>query len=117
MYPNLFYSGQNILCLRNVQNFIDFNFIKTVYELFDNPSYLCKYSFTTYKYIILERGMVSIFPNCVKNVRVLGLSDSVKLSIRLMQKIWDLLNCDKIWDLLSCDLTTFVIMFIYLGVP
>ena len=39
---------------------------------------------------------MSIFPNCVKNVRVRALSDSVKLRRRLMQKILDLLSCDKI---------------------
>ena len=39
--------------------------------------------------------MMSIFPNCVKKtVRVQALSDSVKLSRRLMQKISDLLSCD-----------------------
>ena len=38
--------------------------------------------------------MMSIFPNCVKNVRVQALSDSVKFSRRLMQKILELLNCD-----------------------
>ena len=38
---------------------------------------------------------MSIFPNCVKkNVRAQALSDSVKLSRRLMQKILDLLSCD-----------------------
>ena len=50
---------------------MEFNFIKTVYYLFDNLSYLCKSSFTMY-------NMMSIFPNCAKNVRVQALSDSVK---------------------------------------
>ena len=47
---------------------------------------------------ILERYMMSIFLNCVKNVRIQALSASVKFSRRLMQKFL---------DLLSCDLTTF----------
>ena len=38
--------------------------------------------------------MMSIFPNCVKNVRIQALSDAVKFSRRLMQKNLDLLNCD-----------------------
>ena len=38
--------------------------------------------------------MMYIFPNCVKNVRVQTLSDSVKFRRRLMQKILDLLSCD-----------------------
>ena len=38
--------------------------------------------------------MMSIFPNCVKNVRLQALSDSVKLGRRLMKKILNLLNCD-----------------------
>ena len=58
-----------------------FNFIKTVYELFN--------SFT-----ILERDMMSIFPKRVKNVRLQTLSDSVKFCRRLMQKILDLLSYD-----------------------
>ena len=33
---------------------------------------------------ILERDSMSIFPNCVKNVRVQALSDSVKFSRRLI---------------------------------
>ena len=37
---------------------------------------------------------MSIFPNCVKNVSVQALSDPVKLSRWLMQKILDLLSCD-----------------------
>ena len=45
-------------------------------------------------YNILERDMMSIFPNCVKNVRIQALSDSLKFSRRLMQKILDLLSCD-----------------------
>ena len=44
-----------------------FNIVKTVYELLNN---LCKYS-------ILERDMMSIFPNCAKKVRVQALSDSI----------------------------------------
>ena len=43
---------------------------------------------------ILERDMMSIFTNCVKNVRVQALSESVKFSRRLMQKILDLLSYD-----------------------
>ena len=35
-----------------------------------------------------------IFPNCVKNVSVQGISDYVKFSRKLMQKILDLLSCD-----------------------
>ena len=35
-----------------------------------------------------------IVPNCVKNGRVQALSDSVKFSGRLLQKILDLLSCD-----------------------
>ena len=38
--------------------------------------------------------MMFIFPNCVKTVRIQALSDSVKFSRRLMQKILDLLSCD-----------------------
>ena len=38
--------------------------------------------------------MMSIFPNCVKNVRVHALSDCVKFSRRLRQKILDILSCD-----------------------
>ena len=38
--------------------------------------------------------MMSIFPNCVKNVRVQSLSDSVKFNRCLMQKILVLLSCD-----------------------
>ena len=68
-----------------------FNFIDTFYELFDNPSYLCKSSFTMYN--IREEKDV-YFLNCVKNVRIQALSASVKLSRRLMQKILDLLSCD-----------------------
>ena len=66
-----------------------FNFIKTVYELSDNLSYhlLCT---------ILERDMMYIFSNCVKNVRVQALNDSVKFSRQLMQKNLDLLSCDLI---------------------
>ena len=93
MYPNLFYSRLKISCLRNVQNFIDlpqgFNFIKTVYELIDNLSYLCKSSFTMYN---IREGYNVYFSNCVKNVRVQVLSDSGKLSRRLMQKILYLLS-------------------------
>ena len=37
---------------------------------------------------------MSIFPNCVKNVRVQTLSDSVKFNRRLMQKSLDLSSCD-----------------------
>ena len=47
-----------------------FNFIKTVYEMFDKPSYLCKYSFTMYN---IREGYDVYFPNCVKNVRVQAL--------------------------------------------
>ena len=35
----------------------------------------------------LERNMMSIFSSCLKNVRVQALSDYVKFSRRLMQKI------------------------------
>ena len=41
MYPDLFNNGLKISCLRNVRNFITlraFNFVITVYELFENPS-------------------------------------------------------------------------------
>ena len=55
-------------------------------RIYANPHLLCT---------ILERDMMSIFPHCVKNVRVQALSDSVKFSRR-----------QKILDLLSCDLTT-----------
>ena len=54
MYPKLFYSGLKILCLRNVQNFIDvpygFIILKRNVQLtiFDNPSYLSKSLFTLY---------------------------------------------------------------------
>ena len=74
-----------------------FNFIKTVYKLFDNPlyMYICIYANTHLLCTILERDMMSIFPNCVKNVRVHALSDSVKFSRRPLQKILDLLS----WDL------------------
>ena len=37
---------------------------------------------------------MSNFPNCVKIVRVQALSDSVKFSRPLMQKMLDLLSCD-----------------------
>ena len=37
---------------------------------------------------------MSIFPNCVKNVRVQALIDSVKISRRQMQKILNLSSCD-----------------------
>ena len=61
-----------------------FNIVKTVYELLNN---LCKSS-------ILERDMMSIFPNCVKNVRIQAISDVVKFRRLLMQKILDLLSFD-----------------------
>ena len=61
-----------------------YNIVKTVYELLNN---LCKSS-------ILERDMMSIFPNCVKNVRIQAINDVVKFSRRLMQKILDLLGFD-----------------------
>ena len=75
------------------------NFIKTVYELFDNLSYLCKSSFTMYNIrdllcTILKMSMMCIFPNCVKNVRVQALSDSVKFSRQLMKIILDLWSFD-----------------------
>ena len=35
----------------------------------------------------LERDLMSIFSSCLKNVRLQALSDSVKFSRRLMQKI------------------------------
>ena len=38
--------------------------------------------------------MMFIFPNCVIIVSIQALSDSVKFSRRLMQKILDLLSCD-----------------------
>ena len=63
---------------KNVQIFIDVPYgvstfyLKTVYELFDNLSYLFKSSLL---YTILERDMMSIFPYCVKYVRVQVLSD------------------------------------------
>ena len=70
-----------------------FNFIRTVYKLlmtsrtciYANPHLLCT---------ILERDMMVFFPNFVKNVRIQALSDSVKFSRRLMQKILELLNCE-----------------------
>ena len=37
---------------------------------------------------------MSIFPNYIKNLRIQALSDSVKFSKRLMQKILDLLSGD-----------------------
>ena len=37
---------------------------------------------------------MSSFSNCVKNVRAQALSDFVKFSRQLMQKILDLLSCD-----------------------
>ena len=47
-----FYSGLKILCLRNVQNFIDvpkgFLILKRQSMIFDNPLYLCKSSFSMY---------------------------------------------------------------------
>ena len=46
----------------------------------------------TYYCTILEWDMMSIFPNCVKNVKVQALSDSVKFSRRLMQKMLDLFS-------------------------
>ena len=56
-------------------------------RIYANPHLLCT---------ILERDMIStcIFPNCVYNVRLKALSDSVKFSRRLMQKSLDLLSCD-----------------------
>ena len=59
------------------------------YKLFDIPSYiyLCKSSFTMYN---IREGHDVFFPNCVKNVRVHALSDSVKLSRRSRQKMLDL---------------------------
>ena len=42
----------------------------------------------------IRKGYDSIFPNCVKNVRVQAISDSVKFSRWLIQKILDLLSCD-----------------------
>ena len=45
-------------------------------------------------YNIREGYDVYFFPNFVKNVMVQVLSDSVKFSRRLMQKILELLNCD-----------------------
>ena len=52
-------------------------------RIYANPRLLCT---------ILERDTMS---NCVKNVRVQALCDSVILSRRLMQKILNLLNCDS----------------------
>ena len=61
-----------------------FNFIKTVYEplvhvsnINANPHLPCT---------ILERDMMTIFPNCVNNVRIHAFSDSVKSS----RKCWTL---------------------------
>ena len=70
-----------------------FIFIKTVYEHFDNLSYLCKSSFTRPMYNIRE-GYDVIFPNCVKYVRIHAINHSVKLCRRLIQNILDLLSCD-----------------------
>ena len=96
MYPNLFYCSLKITCLRNVQNFIDVpsrvlilkrestNFL-IISRFYANPLLLCT---------ILERDMMSIFPTCVKNVRLQALSNCVEFSRRLMQEILDLLSCD-----------------------
>ena len=68
---------------------------RLVYKLFDNRpyTYLCKSSFTMYN--IREGCDVYFFPKFVKkNIRVQTLSDSVKFSRRMMQKISDLLSCD-----------------------
>ena len=37
---------------------------------------------------------MSIFPNCIKNVRIQAISDVVKFRRLLMQKILDLLSFD-----------------------
>ena len=70
MYPNLIYRGLKKIMFKKCSIFLctlgGFNFIKTVYELFDNPSYLYKSSFTMNN--ITEGYDVSIFPNCVKKM-------------------------------------------------
>ena len=66
----------------------------TVYELLIT-SRIYAYILVYYvQYYNVERDMMSIFLNCVKNVRIQALSASVKFSRRLMQKILDLLSCD-----------------------
>ena len=66
--PYLFCSGLKILCLRNVQNFIDvpkgFLILKRQYTIFDNPLYLCKSSFTMYN--IKEIYDVYFYYLCIK---------------------------------------------------
>ena len=51
------------------------NFEKAVHELFDNL-----YSNPHLQCTILDTDMMSIFPNCVKNVRIQALIDSVEFS-------------------------------------
>ena len=48
---------------------VGFNFKKTVYDLFDNLSYLCKSSFTMYN---IREGFDVYFPNCVKKSKGTG---------------------------------------------
>ena len=48
------------------------NYVKTVYEFLMT---LCIYADPHILYTILGRGVMSILPNCVKNVRKQALSD------------------------------------------
>ena len=75
-------------CTRGGLNFI------TQYTNFLITPRSCNYANAHLLCTILERDIMSIFPNCVKNARVQALSDSVKFSRRLMQKILDPLSCD-----------------------
>ena len=79
------------------QKFRDGTYVKaypTPNMVFLKTPRTCIYANPLLPCTILERDMMSMFPNCVKNIRVQALSDSVKLSRRLMQKMLDLLSCD-----------------------
>ena len=70
-----------------------FDFIKTVYKLFDNPWYMYPNGNPHLLCTILERDMMSLFPNCVRNVRVQALRKYTA-------------DAEFFFNLLSCDLTT-----------
>ena len=80
-----------IILLRYPRGFYFTNFLVTS-RIYANPHLLCTILVIC---TILVRYMMSIFPNCVKNVRVQALSDSVKFSRRLMQKILDLIRATE----------------------
>ena len=74
IYPNFLYSLK-ILCLRNVQNFIDVPYGVLIYELLDHSSYLCQSSSTMYNIRDGYDVYFTYFCKKKREVRIQALSD------------------------------------------